>query len=333
MNPLFLNKEELKRKTKAFFQSKKWKNILVFFTFVVLAFIFWLMMYYQQKFEVEVSIPIQYKHVPSEIVLDDSIPKKIVLKIQDKGTALLNYFFSKNWAAIPIDLTDISPNKNSYILQNKMLNDKINEHLSTTTQLVSFYPENINIQYSPLKKKELPVALNGNIQPAPGYILIDNINIQPAIVNVYGNSQTLDKLQAIHTVPVKKSNLEKNLDISLDLQIPPGVRLSTDKVKVTVALEAYTEKSFELSIVAYNLPENLYVRFFPSSVELICQVALSKYSQLKEIDLEVGIDYNQLKQNKNTTIPLTLRKKPKMLINYRIIPERVEYLIEQNGNL
>lgn len=315
-----------------FFHSDKWNNLLVFFSFAALAFIFWLLRYYQQKFEVELSIPVRYKHIPSSIILSDSLPEKINLKIQDKGTVLLNYHFSKNRDAIDIDLTDISLKQNPFRVTSAMLSSKIIEHLSATTKLISFDPENIDIYYSPLKKKKIPVVFNGDIQVASGHIFTDSIKINPSFVTIYGNSHILDTLYEIRTKPIKRSNINKKLNVYLDLQIPQGTRSSVDQVQLTADIEAYTEKTFELRVVSNNVPENLYIRFFPSTVELTCQVALSKYSQLTEKDLEIDVDYNELKHN-NTSIPITLTNKPKEIINYRIIPERVEYLIEQKENL
>jgi YbbR domain-containing protein len=207
------------------------------------------------------------------------------------------------------------------------------EHLSPTTQLLSFYPENIAIYYYPLKVKELPVILDSALSLASGYVFVDSATINPSTVVVYGNAQALDTLQAIRTEQVKKKNISKQVDAYLDLQIPQGIRTSTEKVKLTVNVEAYTEKSFEIPIVSNHLPENLYIRFFPSTVTLICRIPLSKYAQLTEKELEVSIDYNDLKRNKDTMLPLQLSKKPKELINYRLLPDRVEYLIEQKGHL
>ena len=327
-----INKEKLKKETKTFFRSKRWKNLLVFFTFVLLASAFWLLRYYQQKFEVDFSIPIHYDKVPSEVVLSNSLPQKIEIKIQDNGTALLNYFFRKNWEAIQIDLENISPEKNSYSVSRSTLNDSIQKLLLTTSKLTSFYPESILIEYSPLEKKELPIILNEDIVVASGYVLVDSIQINPSTVLVYGDKQTLDALQAIKTKPLGKTNLDKRLSLSLGMQIPEGTRLSINTVNLTANIEACTEKTFELPVICYNLPKNRYVRFFPSSVEVICQVALSKYPQFSEMDLGIGIEYDELIQNKRETISLTLNKKPQWLINYRIVPERVEYLIEQKND-
>jgi hypothetical protein len=327
MNLERINKEKLKTETKTFFRSENWKNLLVFFTFVVLAFVFWMLKYYQQKFEIDLTLPIQYDNVPSDIFLSDSLPQKINLKVQDKGTLLYGYIYDKE--AIHIDLKTLSLKKSAHTINRSDLNGIIREYLLTTTQLTSFYPESITVKYSALKKKELPVVLDSEITMAPGYILADSISIVPSTVIAYGNAHVIDALREIRTLPLTKQNLSKNQDFSLDLQTPEGTHLATEKVNVAIQVEAYTEKSFELPVVCYNLPEDLYIRFFPSSVEFVSQVALSKYALLTEMDLEVSVDYKTLAQSKTETIPLALSKKPQWLINYRMVPERVEYLIEQ----
>ena len=328
-----VSKDKLKKETKVFFRSQNWKNLLVFFIFVLLASAFWLLRYYQQKFDADFSIPIHYDNVPSEVVLRDFLPQKMNLKIQDNGTALLNYFFRKDWGAVHIDLKNISLEKNSYSIGRMDLNDIIQGQLLTTTRLISFYPENILVEYAPVEKKELPVRLNENITLAAGYVLVDSIQIKPSTVWVYGDKQTLDSLQIVRTEPLGKENIDKTLSLFLNLQVPKGTHLSTNSVDLTINIEACTEKSFEVPIVCYGLPENLHVRFFPSSVEIICQVALSKYPQFTAMDLGVGVEYEELIQDKSEMISLSLRKKPQWLINYRIVPERVEYLIEQKKNL
>jgi hypothetical protein len=121
------------------------------------------------------------------------------------------------------------------------------------------------------------------------------------------------------------------MSFPVDLQVPEGTHLSLETVNLTIEIKAYTEKSFELPIISHNLPGDRSLRFFPASVEIICQVALDNYAQLTETNLEISVDYADLIRNKNTTTALTLSKKPQWLIDYRIIPERVEYLIEQRS--
>jgi hypothetical protein len=301
---------------------------LVFLSFVVLAFCFWLLQYFQQKIEREISMPIYYTHVPGEIVLTDSLPDKMTIRLADKGTVFLRYLFDEDFTSIRINLEDLPLNKTAYTIDRPVLSSQIQDFLLNTTQLVSFKPETIRILYSPLKKKEVPVKIEGKITTAAGYMFVDSIHINPSKVWVYGNREALDTLRFVKTVIAKEENIQKKLDLTLSLDVPQGMRLSTEKVRITSDVEEYTEKKFELPVVCYNLPPDMHIRFFPSTVEVVCRLALSKYPQLTENALEVQVDYNALSQNPGMNVSLELSRKPQWLLNYRIVPKIVEYLIE-----
>jgi hypothetical protein len=328
-----VNKQEFIVKTKAFFQSQKWKNLLVFLIFVVLAFCFWTLQYFQQKIERDISISIHYTQIPDEIVLSDSLPAEITCRIADKGTVFLRYFLNKNFTVFNVHLKDLPLNKHIYTIDKANIYAQIQSLLPNTTQIVSFQPETIQIRYSPLAKKEVPVLIDGILSPAVGYMFMDNLHINPDSVWVYADKTTLDTLQWIKTVAVKKENIQKKLDLTLKLNSPKGAHLSIQKVKVTAELEEYTEKKFELPVVCRNLPENIHVRFFPSTVEVACRLTLSKYPLLNASDLEVEVDYNELAQRQGITASPALTHKPQWLIDYRIVPETVEYLLEQKQEL
>jgi YbbR domain-containing protein len=324
-----INRSQFQQKIKAFFHSKKWENLLVFFAFVVLASGFWILQYFRQKFEFEIAIPIHYTEIPSGIALSAKLPQQINLNVQDKGTVWLAYEVNKEKLSVDIELKDIRLDKSSYIIDKSFLYNLISERLSPSTQLKSFSPERIEIDYSPLAKKKLPVVIDGLLSLAPGYMFSDSIMIEPSFVTVYGDKETLDTLFAIQTIRMDKSNIDKKLDLSTQLSVPPGVQLSAVKVGLTADVEEYTEKLFELPVLCNNLPENRTVRFFPSSVELYVQVGLNKYAQVTESDFEMAVDYNSLVQKNAMNCTLKLTKKPQWLVNYRIVPETVEFLMEQ----
>lgn len=324
-----INKKDLIKKAKKFFQSQKWKDLLVFLVFVILAFGFWILQYFQQKIERDITIPIHYTNIPPEIVINDSIPDQLTIKIADKGTVFLRDYLYTEKLAIDIDLKDLSPDKSSYVVNRNFLNYEIQEMLANSTQLLSFKPENIQIQYSPRRKKEFPIVIVGKISPASGYIFTDTLHLEPATVWAYGDKKQLDTIKSINTLNTQIENIRKNLDVNLVLDVPKGLHLSEEKVNVTANVEEYTEKTFNLPIITYNLPENINIRFFPSSVEVTCRIALSMYSKLTAEDLEVSVDYQDISKNPGINIILELSRKPDWMINYRISPEVVEYLIEQ----
>lgn len=307
---------------------------MVFFSFVGLASGFWALQYFRQKFDFEVPINVYYTHIPVGIALSEDIPQKINLHVQDKGSAYLNYKFKerKEALSITVDLAAISPYKTSYIIDQIALRNLIDEKLSATTQLTLFSPDRIEINYSPLSQKELPVVINGTVLPASGYLFMDSILIEPAQVVVYGNKASLDTLREIHTKPLDYRDIDKDWTVSAELQAPEGIHLPVNNVNLSASVEEYTEKTFELPVICNNTPANRYVHFFPSTVELIIKVGLSKYTQLSKSNFEIAVNYNDLigKHTANCSLTLTLR--PKEVESYRIVPNVIEFLIEQKNN-
>jgi hypothetical protein len=328
-----INRIYIQRRAGVFFQSQKWKNLLVFLVFVALAFCFWILQSFQQKVEREIYIPVRYFNIPKEVAINDTLPDKFTLKLADKGTVFLKYLMDSEYASLTIDLKNLPLDKTSYTFDRLLLSSYIQDFLLNTTQLISFKPEVLRINYSPLKKKEVPVTVAGKIAAATGYIFTESLSINPSKIWIYGDEETLDTIRFITTETVKEVNVQKKLDLTLKLNAPKGVRLSTEKIELSGNVEEYTEKKFELPVTCYNSPKNIHVRFFPSTVEVVCRIALSKYAEANAIDLDAGINYQELSHNRGVNIPLALNRKPQWLINYRIIPDKVEYLIEQKKDL
>ena len=323
-----INPDKIKKQTKVFFHSQTWKNILVFFVFVILAFCFWMMQYFQQKTEREIVLPIQYINIPKQIILPDSTTNKLNVKIADKGVTFLKYHY--NTPVIGIDLKNISEKDSVHMVSRSVINSKILEALDNTTQLISFRPDILEISYAPLMQKEVPVRINGKITPAPGYIFTDSLHIQPASVFIYGDKTNIDTIRYVLTKSITQENIRKNLDLKIKLETLPGIHISREEIRISSKIEEYTEKIFELPLICRNVPEKMNVRFFPSIVEVSCRIALSRYSQLTENDLTIDINYNDLLQNQGSNFALDLTAKPEWLISYRLTPATAEYLFEQN---
>jgi len=328
-----LNKREILRKVGAFFNTKGWKNALIFFSFVGLASCFWALQYLRQQFDFEVPLKVQYIHIPAGVALLNNPPQEITLHLQDKGTVYFSYLISRKKRqslSVTVDLETVSPNRNSYVIDQATLRNLIDAKLSGTTQLRLFSPDAIEISYSPLAQKTVPVTINGTIAPASGY-LFDSLWIEPAQAVIYGNEAALDTVHEILTAPVDYKDINQKWTVSAGLQAPEGIRLSIDNVKLNALTEEYTEKTFELPVTCNNIPSNRNVRFFPSVVELVVRVGLSKYPQLSKSNFEIAVNYDDLYGKNTANCSLTLTHKPLGIESYRIVPNVIEFLIEQKN--
>ncbi len=320
-------------KSGTFFQSEKWKNFLTFLFFLLIASGFWLLQYLQQRFEVNLSIPLKYSNVPSQVALSDDLPQEVRLRVEDKGTILLNYLFSSNkLGSIDVNLKNLRSGQDSFLISSALLENEISRKLLSSTSLISYRPDRIVVSFSPKKEKEVPVVIAGNISIKSGYILEDSIHRNPDKVTLFGSREMLDSIQTIRTELLDLSGLQGDFQKNVSLVFPPGVASTVKSITISGQIEEYTEKNFTIPVTCVNIPEGYVLRFFPSTVELSCPVALSRYVSLTTDSFEVDIDYHDLPGNPGAFVPVRLSKKPSWIGNCRISPESLEFLIEKKDS-
>ena len=321
--------KSLNKQTKAFFHGEQWKEALVFFFFVLLAFGFWLLQSLQQEYEITLTFPIKYKELPADIAFDEVMPQQLVAKVKDKGSVLLNYTIGRTLLPIEVKL-ESEEKQGTLLFSKKQIENDIQKQLLSTTALIEFEPQQINATYSQRKHKALPVKFDGDIQFVAGFQLAGEIQIKPSTVDAYASAAALDTLQEVLTsfMEVKKGN--KSVQRTVTLRPIAGVNLVPTTVTVILPIEEYTEKSLTLPIICKGVPHHYKVRLFPSEVTVTCSVPLSRFTALSESQFEIAIDYDELEQSASGTCLVHLTRKPEWVHTPTLLPTQVEFLLEHN---
>ncbi|MCC8144728.1 MAG: YbbR-like domain-containing protein [Tannerellaceae bacterium] len=312
-----------------FLRRQRWKEVLIFIFFVLLSLGFWMLQSLQQEYEIDITIPVRYKHAPLDISFNEIPPDKVVAHIRDKGSVLLNYTFGRGFIPIEINMKEVAVN-GSFSVKRREIESNIQKQLIASTSLLSFEPSQIDISYSTRQRKEVPVTFTGRIDIERGYQQAGNITFEPATVSVYAGASTLDTLTAIKTnfIEIKKGN--KTITRAVQLQKLPGTSLEPEYVTVTVPIEEFTEKIIEIPVVCNNLSWGYTLRTFPPLVKVVCNVPLSRFKELSAEDFSIEISFYDLEQNISGTIPVKLTKKPEWIQNITLVPDRIEFLLEQD---
>lgn len=83
----------------------------------------------------------------------------------------------------------------------------------------------------------VPVALQTNGSPAPGYQVI-SVSVNPAVVSLSGDKKQLEQLKQVSTEPLSLAGANRSLTAELDLLPPPGTSLlGTTRVKVHLEIK------------------------------------------------------------------------------------------------
>lgn len=314
-------------KIKTFFTNMNWRNIFIFVGFSVVAFVFWLMLFFQRdNVESSYKIPLKFTNVPDDVVFNDPLPNTMEIRLSDKGSEIFKYGF------LMIDTLEIDVEKykkeNVNNLQGAELIQLIRSQLSRSADLKAYYPINISLATSKLQQKELKVVFDGVISTNRSNLVADSATFLPETVMAYGAQSQLSELSAAATEYTVYNNLKATSQLTVKILPVSGVKFIPSEVQIYIPVEEYTERRFEVPITVRNSPSNIDVKFFPSQTEVSFSVTLDEYKKIAPEDFEVELDYRKFYQNENGRVDLELSESPSAIRNVKLSPSSVEFLFE-----
>ncbi len=303
-----------------------WKNLGSFLAFFLLAFIFWLMLFFRRDIETTYKIPLKYTHVPHNIVFDQALPEYIEVRLADKGSEIFRYdFILKD--SLEIDV-EAYKNDNVEMIQGSAFLQLLRKNLTNSTNIKGYNPGAISLKSSKLQQKTLRVVFDGDISTSRNNLVADSISFIPHAVTAYGSKENLSKLDKAVTEYTVFSNLKATSQFKIKIKNEEGVKFVPNEVEVLIPVLEYTEREFEIPITARHLPDNLSVKFFPSQATVAFSVTLEEYKKIVAEDFEISLDYNDFYQNSDGKVALTLTKSPAVIRNARLSPSAAEFLFE-----
>lgn len=305
----------------------KTKNVVTFLLFLLLASGLWLMHSTSSQREMRSKAIIKYTGIPSYVVLNDDLPQKIEYMVKDENKQLWNYF-SYSFDTLTINLSDQFEKGNNILeIEYETHLHKLITQFSPTSKITDLTPNVFTTTYITLQTKKVPLKLKGKVRINPQYVLTDSIGVHPTEITIIGVQSKLDSIDAI-TIEIPNTTISKSQSIRCRPILPQDIKSSTTDVSIDVQVEMSTEKQLSIPITALNMPETISIKTFPSEVNAIFNVGLSKYNAVTAKDIEIAIDYYTIQNNTTPTQKLHINKKPDYIYNLRFNPKSVEYIIE-----
>jgi len=319
-------------RTGVFFRSQQWKGFFIFLFFLLLAFVFWFLQMLQQDYEQRIEYPLQYKNIPAEWVLSEDKPQMISALLKDRGANLLFYLWNARSYAIDISVAGLTQTSDSTLqITNRMLDAELSRQLFASTSIISFEPHEIELRYDLLSNRMSKVSAQVAVTTKPGFQLSDSITVLPSEVRLFGSNKTLALLNEIKTKPVSLDDITQIQELSVQIDLPAGVKSEIETVRIIVPVEEFTEKKIQLQVLCPDIPENYVLRMFPSSVEITCYLPLSQFRELTEEKLEIMIPFTEFEMNQATgKIPIRLTRKPAWVTSLVVSPNELEFIIEHH---
>ena len=318
-----------KDKVRDFLLTEKCREFLIFLFFVAISFGFWMLQTLDGNFETEFTIPLRLKDVPKDVVITSDLQDEVRVKVEDRGTVLLNYMLGRSFLPISINFSDYENSSSRVVLPYEDLRKRVSSQLNSTTKLLSVYPDSIGFVYSQGKFKKVSVSVSGKITPGIQYYISD-IKLSPDSVIVYAPAEVLKTVQTAYTMPLDCEDLTENTSLRTSLKKIDGAKYDPSFCDVSVSVDMYSEKTVEVPVVGIGFPVNKTLRTFPSKVKVTFKVGLSGYSSVNADDFFIGVKYSDLLKTSKDNIDLVVTTTNPNVSNIRVVPSSVDYLIEES---
>jgi hypothetical protein len=307
-------------------------KLITFLTCLFLSMFFWFITTFSKDYTSTVIFPLTYINVPKNKVITNHLPATIDIEINASGFTILYYKLIYSAQTVKIDLKDLKLTKDqgvSFTAVNTKL-EKISRQFGNRIRILRVVPDTLFVNYSKRISKTVPVRLKGTITYNKGYQLNDSIYTLPAGTIISGPEELVNKVKYIETEAVKFEDIDHTIKEDIGLIMPndtSNFELANKQVQLVIPVVKITEETIELPIQVDNLPKKYTLKTFPDKVALRFSVPFNEFKRIDASSFRVHVDYS--KRTNNRKLKLELVKKPANIKSFKMIPEKVEYIVRK----
>jgi hypothetical protein len=323
----------LKNRESRIFKTNR--RLLIFFFFLLLSVLFWFLTALNKDYDTVLSYPVRYIKLPQELVLMNDVPDQLDLNVQSRGFTLLRLKMQSRLSPLVLDANSFSLGSSLgetpiiLYLATDLVIEKLQHQLTSEIHIKSAFPDTLFLQLTDRYTKTTVVKVNLDLEFERQYMQVGKMTISPDSVSVSGSKDLIDTLSAVYTLPVKLTGLKKNVEMEIDLKPIERLEFSVREVNINIPVEKFTEETLKIPIEVINIPDSLFLRTFPATIEITYRVGLSDYNKVSEHMFMAVLDYSAKESSIGNKLPVELIKIPEYVQVTNFYPKNVEYIIEK----
>lgn len=313
------------------------KEIKAFGICIFLTIIIWLTRTMSDTYVYEQSYPLEFTGYNKEkyALVHDNI--MVPMKLKSTGFQYLYSLVADRNAKILLDVEKVVDEAELGALKAISLrsckHDICKELSFVSKKEIEFLTDTVRFSVAKRQSRKIKPSLKDvTFSFAPQCGVYGNVELTPDSVIVYGSSESLKKITDVKIKPCDISNISESNSYELELEplseiYPdlPDLFYSSDKVKIHVPVERYTELSVLVPIKFYSSDSLVDVRLYPESVEVLVDVALKDYKSIKPQMFTASVEYTG--DLTRDALSVGLSKFPSTVRIKKVIPEQVQYVI------
>lgn len=301
------------------------KDAFIYILFVGLAFLFWWGRAMSSQRELTIKLPVEYTHVPAQVVFENQLPTSLEVTLRDNGRLLRQIQHTKPNIQIAIE-DKLKDSTGVMLLPTDMIRPKVQDILPGSTVIQQIYPEEITSAFHMEATKCVPISLCAQWTLEEQYQLVAPPMLTPSMIDIYGTQQAIDTIDAILTDSLLVENIVDTKQIEVGLIIPKGIRTQVATTTVVWTAEQFTDKSFTIPIEVEGAVAGEVIHLFPNTTTVTVRVGISHFTQVSAEDLRVVCEYPTHTHN---ALPVRIEYNNPYITLARSSIREVEYIIER----
>ncbi len=310
------------------------QRLVIFIFFLIVSTVIWYLSKLSHEYSTTLSYPIRYESLPKGKVLVGEPPRKIQLKVKAFGYTLLRCKLGAALSPIELDLNkhlsqSFEGAKAKQFVLTFRLRNSVVKQLGSEILLEGIEPDTLNVELADMVSKKVIVKPDVEVDFDQQYMQSGSMDIEPDSIIISGPKSIIDTINNVKTKSVKFKKLDQKITKSLGLISINQVSFSNRNVTYTFPVEKYTEITVKVPVGIENQPDSVKLLFIPKSVDVKCNVVLSKFFTLLPTMFSADVDYNQISTSLNKKLKVKLSNIPEFVKLVDYSPKYVEYIIEK----
>lgn len=200
-----------------------WKLMSLF-----VAFALWLAVAGEPELVAIRSVPVLYRNLPRTLLLLSDAPDQVGVELRGSSGRLTRDMLSSAFSSL--DLAGVvSPGDQTFTLS------AADFTLPQGVRFVRAVPSQVRLRFDRMLTKTVPVELQLNGQPPPGYVITAQ-SIDPQVLSISGPETSLRAILATKTDPVDVTSMTQTTDLKVNAFVAePRAQFESEPV-VTVRL-------------------------------------------------------------------------------------------------
>lgn len=318
------------------FRLKPGRKLSVFFICVFIASGFWLMTQLTKEYTISVYVPIKYSNLDRGQIVMNDLPNELLFSIKGDGYSLLTVNDGDEFDSLELNLSYLNFTRSGYqdvaAVSTLSFVSRLNRILGSKITVQNVSQDSIRVVLEKASEKVVPVDLFVEYQMGNDFVLKSGIEYTPERVRLIGPSSKLQKIESIPSVDTVLNEISNSVNLNLPLNLPDRVKSNTDFIEVNIEIEQSTETKFNIPISTKNVPDSIFLKTYPSEIEVTCKVGLSAFDKIYAHQFKIEVDYHEIIENKPARLSVNLVEFPEEIEVLSLSDERVEYIIQKRGN-